>query len=520
MRKIIIITILLVLIACRAFSACTVDGLSYTAASANYTDVKACTDLVDTNSAYGATVNIPACAAGDCVWDTGIKITKDIRIVGAGTDATFLTNGMTANSSAYDAFFKFNPDAASRNNLDSLTGDTHVFEITGIHFYKSTTPVAAYVYGSWVYNLQPQVIKRIRVHHNKYTNISHALWAKGYVHGLFDNNTLVDTRAMLIEGYNSGHWTYDVRVPGTAQAFIIEDNVLTFPTISGNIFSSNNHGSSTVARYNTVNSGVNILYWETHCPASQFTEVYGNNFNTGASQQPQLRSGVGFVFFNKAESAYRVRHEYSDAYAWSIGINETPQASTCPGPTGYNPATGTFPQICNDFIDAGSDCLCAKVNHTYFWNNRNAAGSLQDAAKRDEYYDDSYQVDQGKTNTGVGVINPPELVENREFFNYTGSFDGKAAVGGTNGIGCGTAAQMNAITPTLVNAGFWVTSQNNCSNLTGYIGAHPATPISGTLYRWNGSAWVAYYTPYTYPHPLRGATTISGGVSISGGTIQ
>jgi hypothetical protein len=23
------------------------------------------------------------------------------------------------------------------------------------------------------------------------------------------------------------------------------------------------------------------------------------------------------------------------------------------------------------------------------------------------------------------------------------------------------------------------------------------------LYRWNGTTWVEYYTPYTYPHPLR-----------------
>jgi hypothetical protein len=47
-------------------------------------------------------------------------------------------------------------------------------------------------------------------------------------------------------------------------------------------------------------------------------------------------------------------------------------------------------------------------------------------------------------------------------------------------------------------------------------GLRSARPASGTitgqgywatdesiLYRWSGSAWAAYYTPYTYPHPLR-----------------
>lgn len=511
MKKISILSFFIILFASPSmiYATCTGTSPNLTAASANRSDV---VDCINT-ATYGDTVNIPACAVGDCVWESGITVTKDIHIVGAGYDSTYLVHNFTVNSSAYDAFFKFMPDATARNNIDSLD-DTHTFEITGIHFYHAA-PRVSYAFGSWAYNLQPQVIKRVRIHHNKYTNIHRAFWAKGYVHGLFDNNILVDTNAIYVEGYNSGHWTYDIRTPGTAQALYAENNTLSFPTATGgNLFTANNHGSSVVARYNTVTGEANILYWETHCPASQFTEVYGNNFAAEASQQPQLRSGVGIIYFNTSESPYRIRHEYSDAYAWSVGINETPKALTCPGPTGYNLATGTYPQVCNDSIDPGTDCLCAKVNHTYFFNNRNASGAIQDANKRDERYDDSYNVDAGQTNTGVGNVNPPELKENREFFNFTGSFNGLADVGGTDGIGCGTYEQMQAITPTLANVGFWVTTQGNCSSLTGYIGTQ-ATPIVGTLYRWNGTSWISYYTPYTYPHLLR-RQKFTGNVMIGG----
>jgi len=36
------------------------------------------------------------------------------------------------------------------------------------------------------------------------------------------------------------------------------------------------------------------------------------------------------------------------------------------------------------------------------------------------------------------------------------------------------------------------------------VGTNPSTPISGTLYKCtSANTWTAYYTPYTYPHPLR-----------------
>ena len=78
----------------------------------------------------------------------------------------------------------------------------------------------------------------------------------------------------------------------------------------------------------------------------------------------------------------------------------------------------------------------------------------------------------------------------RDYFDYDASFDG------SSGTGMGTYAQMSAITPTTTGVGFWVTDRGEWnSENAGY---------DGQLYYWDGNSWEIKYTPYTYPHPLRG----------------
>lgn len=89
-----------------------------------------------------------------------------------------------------------------------------------------------------------------------------------------------------------------------------------------------------------------------------------------------------------------------------------------------------------------------------------------------------------------------------DLFITAGSFNG------STGIGRGTTAQMNAITPTTTGVGFWVTDQGSWR--AGYTGT------SGVLYRWSGSAWVLYYTPFQYPHPYTLDPTAAGFPSRSG----
>jgi hypothetical protein len=126
---------------------------------------------------------------------------------------------------------------------------------------------------------------------------------------------------------------------------------------------------------------------------------------------------------------------------------------------------------------------------------------------------------------------PPELVENREvWFQRAAEFTGLVPILGTSsGVGCGTAETMNAIETCTDGVGFWVPNATidvdatSCSDLTTFVGANNAKALAvsgniGTLYKCASNTWVATYTPYTYPHPLRGTGKAS--VSIGSGAAM
>jgi hypothetical protein len=97
---------------------------------------------------------------------------------------------------------------------------------------------------------------------------------------------------------------------------------------------------------------------------------------------------------------------------------------------------------------------------------------------------------QQQTGNASATFAESDLIKaNRDFYADAG-FDIAA------GVTRGTTAQMNALTPSFVGYGFWVTDQGSWN-------ANLPPNTSGQLYVWSGSSWVLAYTPYAYPHPLR-----------------
>ena len=99
-----------------------------------------------------------------------------------------------------------------------------------------------------------------------------------------------------------------------------------------------------------------------------------------------------------------------------------------------------------------------------------------------------------------------QFKSDRDYYQYVSNFNG------SSGTGCGTLVARPATCT--VGTAYWATNQS-CSDLTGMVGPNPATPISGTLYKCTATnTWTAYYTPYTYPHPLRGGISIKGNATV------
>jgi cysteine-rich repeat protein len=440
-------------------------------------EVQAAIDLAN----YGDTVVVPS---GSCTWTGGIEFSKDIKIIGAGIDLTTLTLDFTDNF-VKEAFFEFTPDATSRDDLDSLS-DTNTFEVSGINFVGNGR--MSYKWGVYIPNYNTPAIKRVNIHNNKFTDIHRAVQTNGYIHGVFHHNILINTNGNYPQGNGYISFVNDRMTLGSGSGWYIEDNNFSF---SGDalVCGAGNAGGGFVVRYNTVTGTLSggSTYIETHgnqltyIYGPQITEVYGNNMTATAGRVTNVRGGKNIYLNNIfVASSMQIWEEYSD------------NATSPTNPPGRCPENQEVErQTCTDA------CICQKVHDSYFINNRASVTGTIRIAGISTYNPCGVGVlDCENLNEGIGNV-PLELAENIEFFNHVPSgFDGTA------GVGCGTPAEMNAITTCNEGVGFWATEQS-CTDLTGMIGADPIEPINGTLYKCGISdEWEVFYTPYTYPHPL------------------
>ena len=379
---------------------------------------------------------------GSCTWTSTLSINKGISLIGAGKGKTIITR------STSNAVISYSPADQTANLLIRISGFT--FDMGG------QGGVGMYLSSGQTTKAQT----KLRIDNNRFQNLqlgssqNQYIRHSGNLYGVIDSNDFgpvtYPIRTVTFPGAY-GWNNYQGVVFGAADNnLFFEDN--NFEGISDMVTDCDN-GNRYAYRYNTftLNAGAGYPLFDMHGNqgggyyACMGGELYGNQFN-GAYGGTFLdhRGGRAFVFYNStaANMGIQVREEFDDALDSVTNTSQYPQ----------------------------------HVSGSYYWGNRvGMTGSKLTAFINDTC---SWCYKNG-------------LIAGKDFFS-----DGTSP-----GITSGPPQNRPAsCTP---GQAYWATIQSTM-NLTGMVGAKPATPIVGTLYRCQSSGmWDGGASPLPYPHPLR-----------------
>jgi hypothetical protein len=419
----------------------------------------------------GDTVIVPP---GSCTWSSQLSIGKSITLTGAGAGQTIITGNIGHDYTDNTFLLKVTPDASNVFHLSGFTFDLNS-NSKGIKVINSTTtPV------------------QIRINSNSVLNCIDGSYVgleiNGTVLGVIDSNTFTGYPHFDIYGIGAGglnSWNSLTIDYGAANALYIEDNTIYHNKDSGSgwAYTTNGHGGRVVWRYNSLISTLDpwgiFPVFDIHgnqpsgVYAGMLGEYYGNYIsasdiiNDRSIELHHHRGGKSLMFFNSISSNTSGSHYISNEEEYDDIISPTSNLCT---DGKYSCNVQGVPQ---------------HVSDSYYWSNLKGSTSVTCSVTND-------------------IRTPPlyyTIAQGVDFFfkHSSTAFDGTNKTNA--GVGCGALAARPATCSTGV--GYWATSQS-CSDLTGMVGASPSTPISGTLYKCTATnTWKAYYTPYTYPHPLR-----------------
>ena len=445
----------------------------------------------------GDTVIVPA---GSCTWTTRVTVTgKRLTLIGAGIGATNITDGVSGGGS-------LDVDASAANFVD----------VNGFTFIKKSISSFGMVRIS---GTQGEVA--FRFHHNRLFDNGVAGGRGLYVYqvyGLIDHvafdvtDTTASDQMLTVAGsYVSTDggftpWTQPLTF-GTDKAVYVEDSSFTVANQNESVIDAYS-GARLVVRRNTFRD-TEVGFHGTDSGGMRSTvslEMYANSFVNNSTRQQRAvthRGGTG-LYFDNTFGGIRAWHGFNLiyyratqlAYGWGtadgtkydIGSTDTAANEsrfTVPYGTGARFLASNPDKTCSGPV--GGDCTRGfdgsglrgypardqpgrgpngqTLSPVYAWNNGGVAIAVNDLGCA----------------LCAGFPVSTWIAENRDFYNHVPS-----GFNGTVGVGRGVLANR----PT------------TCQPLTAYF-ATDAGP-NGTLFQCRTSnTWTAYYSPYTYPHPLQ-----------------
>lgn len=449
----------------------------------------------------GDTVSVPA---GSCTWNSYLSITKAITLQGTGAGSTTIKSnikpGTYFSGTSGTWIITFVPSSI-------IDDKDEVFRITGFTFDLDHNANAIYIYNSsGTYSLN-----KVRIDNNTFTNCRS--WANsnvsgnwdwtimphGNVYGVAHSNTFEGWVAIQPAGnrYGTGGATSFLNEPlvhGSAKAFYFEDNTINYTGTNEDQIFGTTWGASTTIRYNTItitgSQYKTLVDYHGNQPSGTLYgarggEAYGNKIVRpagGTTRIVDVAGGSVLNFYNSISTSGIGSNQVRETYIDHVSGYACPAGTLYPG--NYCSSSGQTQH----------------TSKTYMFNNR--YGSARSAGT---------EITTASKVTGPKDSNGRYPVALRENYEYWLPNSSCRATGSCSwGIGCGESVPTGTCT---TGTAYWVTSNSDsCSDLANLTGASHTSNISGTLYRCGPTNnWKAYYSPYTYPHPLRSgeAETIS-----------
>jgi hypothetical protein len=489
------------------------------AASCSSTHVQAALNA----ATEGDTVLIPA---GTCNWSTQVSWTApaNVTVRGAGSlttmgggDVTVIVDNYTTNAPL----------------LETTIASTGVFRMTGITFQGGTGGLKDW--GMLRFN-GPGTMRLDHLHLNTHThasNVNKVFTLVTGIKGVLDNSIIDldgDASIYLYAGINQTDtpWSQPTDF-GSGDYFFFEDNqfngnVAKISSRTSDCFSA----SRLTVRFNTLkyasgpevhatgHAGDNRGCRSMESYNNQFSQApgQGGSPSTYAYDMHDASSGTSLIWGNTADAntlsnfvLFNVTRKNGDTYpsipatpsGWGYcGTTHTGTGSNWDGNT--DTALG-YP--CIDQPGRGQGQLLtglfpSKINNvtgTIAWPNQ----ALEPIYV---WMVSGTAVSNFYANNTLGRV-----VANRDYYPQASGIQTSSSspFDGTTGTGWGTLANRPATCTTGV--GYFATDQGSWNTSTTNTEGVQRNGADGVLYTCTSTnTWTLYYTPYTYPHPLRGAS--------------